>query len=93
MSKKIRAHAIITGKVQGVWFRVETQQAARSQGVTGWVRNKMDGSVEAVFEGDEADIQATLSWCHNGPPHARVDEVAVTWQAYTGKHTDFKVTY
>jgi len=93
MSKKVRAHAIITGRVQGVWFRVETQQAARSHGVTGWVRNKRDGSVEAVLEGDEADVQATLSWCHKGPPHARVDHVAVTWQDYTGEYVDLDVTY
>ena len=93
MSNTVRAHAIITGKVQGVWFRVETRQAARSHGVKGWVRNKMDGSVEAVFEGDEADVQATLTWCHQGPLHARVDNVAVSWQKYKGKYTDFDVTY
>ncbi len=93
MSKKVRAHVIITGKVQGVWFRVETQQAARSQGVKGWVRNKMDASVEAVFEGDEAAVQTTLTWCHQGPPHARVDKVAVEWLAYTGEYTEFDVTY
>ena len=93
MSNTVRAHAIITGKVQGVWFRVETQQAARNHGVKGWVRNKMDGSVEAVFEGDEVDVQATLTWCHKGPPHARVDNVTVTWQDYLGAFTDFDVTY
>ncbi len=93
MSNNVRAHAIITGKVQGVWFRVETQQAARSHGVNGWVRNRMDGSVEAVFEGDEVDVQATLTWCHQGPPHARVSQVEVAWQDYTGEYADFDVTY
>jgi len=93
MSNNVRAHAIISGKVQGVWFRVETQQAARRQGVTGWVRNKRDGSVEAVFEGEAEDVQATLSWCHKGPPHARVDNVAVSWQDHAGEYTDFHVTY
>ncbi len=93
MSNNVRAHAIITGKVQGVWFRVETQQAARSHGVNGWVRNKMDGSVEAVFEGYESNVQATLAWCQKGPPHSRVDEVAVTWQEFVGDLSDFSVTY
>jgi len=72
MENRVRAQTIITGKVQGVFFRMETQRAARSHGVTGWVRNKMDGSVEAVIEGEEADVKATLAWCQEGPPHARV---------------------
>ncbi len=93
MSKNVRAHAIITGRVQGVWFRVETRKVARSHGVNGWVRNKMDGSVEAVFEGAEADVQATLTWCHQGPPHAGVSQVDVAWQEYSGEYADFDVTY
>ena len=93
MPKQVRAHAIITGKVQGVFFRMETQRAARNRGVTGWVRNKMDGSVEAVFEGAEADVKATLAWCQEGPSHARVSHVDVTWQEYTGEFEIFEVTY
>jgi acylphosphatase len=93
MGNKVRAHTIITGKVQGVFFRMETQRAARSHGVTGWVRNKMDGSVEAVIEGEEADVKATLAWCHQGPPHARVHDVTVTWQSYTDAFSGFDVTY
>lgn len=93
MQNNIRAHAIITGKVQGVFFRVETQTAANRHGVTGWVRNKLDGSVEAVFEGAEADVRATLTWCQEGPPHAMVRNVDVTWQKYTGEFEIFQVTY
>jgi len=93
MQKKVRAHAIITGRVQGVFFRLETQNAARRHGVTGWVRNKMDGSVEAVFEGEEADVTATLTWCREGPPRARVSNVEVTWQTHTGEFKDFGVRY
>ncbi|MBW2612852.1 MAG: acylphosphatase [Deltaproteobacteria bacterium] len=93
MENKVRAHAIITGRVQGVFFRMETQRAARSHGVNGWVRNKMDGSVEAVFEGDEAGVKATLAWCHQGPPHAGVSNVDVTWQEYVGEFSEFSVTY
>jgi acylphosphatase len=93
MENKVRAHAIITGRVQGVFFRVETQRAARSHGVNGWVRNKTDGSVEAVFEGDEANVKAMLVWCQEGPPHAHVSHVDVTWQDYTGEFETFQVTY
>ena len=93
MENKIRAHAIITGKVQGVFFRAETRHAAEGFGVSGWVRNKMDGSVEAVIEGEEADVKAMLAWCQTGPPHARVSNVDVTWQDYTGEFETFDVTY
>ncbi len=93
MENMVRAYTIITGKVQGVFFRMETQRAARSHGVTGWVRNKMDGSVEAVFEGEEVDVKATLRWCRTGPPHALVSRVDVTWQDYAGEFEAFEVTY
>ena len=92
MDTKVRAHAIITGRVQGVWFRMETKQAAESYGVSGWVRNKRDGSVEAVFEGTEADVKSALEWCKKGPPLARVNTVDVTWQSYTGEFEGFDVT-
>lgn len=93
MENKIRAHAIITGRVQGVFFRLETKYAAQGFGVTGWVRNKMDGSVEAVFEGEEADVKDALAWCQTGPPRARVNKVDVTRQDYTGEFETFDVTY
>ena len=93
MKNKKRAHAIITGKVQGVFFRVETKHAAEGFGVFGWVRNKMDGSVEAVFEGKDVDVEAMLAWCQTGPPRASVSKVDVTWQGYRGAFDTFEVTY
>jgi len=93
MNNPVRAHAIITGRVQGVCFRMETQLAVKHLKVSGWVRNKRDGSVEAIFEGDEADVKAALSWCRQGPPISRVDDVRVDWQAFTGEFTTFSVTY
>ena len=93
MQNKIRVHAIITGKVQGVFFRMETKYAAEGFGVVGWVRNKMDGSVEAVFEGKDIDVKALLAWCQTGPPRASVSKVDVTWQAYIGEFNTFEVTY
>ncbi len=93
MANLVRAHAIITGRVQGVCFRMETCRAVEHLKVSGWVRNKRDGSVEAVFEGEQADVNATLAWCRQGPPQARVSDVKVTWQSYTRKFSDFSVTY
>jgi acylphosphatase len=93
MSHKVRAHVVVTGRVQGVFFRVETKHAADGFGITGWVRNKRDGSVEAVFEGEDADVKAALAWCREGPPHARVSHVDVIWQDYTGEFGQFQVTY
>ena len=93
MKNKTRAHAIITGKVQGVFFRVETRHAAEGFGLVGWVRNKADGSVEAVFEGKDVDVKAMLAWCQTGPPRARVSKMDVTWQEYAGEFETFGVTY
>jgi acylphosphatase len=93
MEEKARAHAIISGRVQGVFFRVETQRAANRIGVSGWVRNRRDGTVEAVFEGDRDRLDAVLQWCKEGPPHANVIDVNVTWNDYTGEFQSFEITY
>lgn len=90
---KKRAHAIISGKVQGVFFRVETQKAAQEIGVTGWVRNKADGTVEAVFEGDESSVASALEWCRKGSPRSEVSHIDVTWEEAGGEFTDFEITY
>ncbi len=66
---------IIKGRVQGVFFRVETQKAARDFNLTGYVKNRSDGSVEAVFQGDESVVKKMLEWCQTGPPASRVDHV------------------
>lgn len=93
MDEKARAHAIITGVVQGVFFRMETQRAAEKFDVRGWVRNKRDGSVEAVFEGDKDRVESVLQWCRQGPPHSVVNNVDVHWQEYSGEFLGFEVTY
>jgi acylphosphatase len=67
----------VTGRVQGVFFRAWTQQQARDLGLTGWVRNASDGSVEAHLEGDEAAIKALVDRLHRGPPSAEVEDVEV----------------
>jgi len=93
MEKKIRAHALISGRVQGVFFRMETKRAADEHAVSGWVRNLPDGRVEAVFEGDKESVDAVLKWCELGPPHASVKHVDVRWQDYSGEFESFDVTY
>jgi acylphosphatase len=93
MEKKTRAHAIISGRVQGVFFRMETKRAADRFGVSGWVRNLKDGAVEAVFEGQRDRVQAVLDWCRQGPPHADVTDVAVTWGEFTGEFKGFNIAF
>jgi len=86
-----RAAVRITGRVQGVWFRQSTKQTAEKSGITGWVRNNPDRSVEAVFEGSKEAVQAVIDWCHQGPELARVDLVQVDWQTASGEFKNFKV--
>ena len=93
MDNLVRAHAIITGRVQGVCFRMETCRAVEHLKVSGWVRNKRDGSVEAVFEGEQEDVNAALNWCQQGPPISRVDDIQVSWQEYIGEFVGFSVAY
>jgi acylphosphatase len=70
-----RVRVRVRGRVQGVFFRAEARARAESLGVAGWIRNAGDGSVEAVFEGDDERVQSLLEWCRRGPAGARVDEV------------------
>ena len=93
MEKQVRAHVIISGRVQGVFFRVETQRAAEQFSVLGWVRNRPDGTVEAVFEGQQPDVDAVLQWCQEGPNLAVVENVELEWQDYSGEYKRFDITY
>ena len=93
MQKQVRAHAIISGRVQDVFFRMETQRAAGRFGVFGWVRNRPDGSVEAVFEGQQQAVDAVLQWCQEGPNLAVVKNVEVKWLDFTGEFESFDITW
>ena len=88
-----RWHVVITGKVQGVFFRAHLQRVARSLGFTGWVKNLADGRVEAIMEGSEINLPAMLDWCRKGPPCADVGKVEVTDEPYAGDYTDFNVRH
>lgn len=92
MEKKVRAHVIITGRVQGVFFRYETMQAAQERNIFGWVRNRQDRSVEALFEGAQANVVAMLEWCKKGPPLANVKQVQVEWEDFAGEFSRFEIT-
>lgn len=91
MDENIHAHVIIQGRVQGVFFRVETRKAARRYGVAGWVRNLHDGTVEAVFEGTRQQVEQVVEWCRRGPPLGRVDGVDAKWKSATGEFGSFDI--
>ncbi len=91
--EKARAHVLVKGRVQGVLFRAATRDEARLRGVRGWVRNRSDGSVEAIFEGERKKVEEMIEFCHYGPPAARVSSVEVRWEEYTGEFKDFYIRY
>lgn len=93
MAENARARVIISGRVQGVFFRAETQRAAERIGVSGWVRNLPDGNVEALFEGPREQVDAAIEWSHQGSPASSVSNVHVSWEDYTGEHNRFRITY
>ena len=72
-----RVQVVVKGRVQGVFFRASTLERAQELGLRGWVRNRPDGAVELVAEGDEASVANLVAWCHQGPPSARVESVDV----------------
>ncbi|MDD5167685.1 MAG: acylphosphatase [Syntrophales bacterium] len=90
---KKRIHVFIAGRVQGVAFRDYTKKTADTLGLTGWVKNNRDGRVEAIFEGGSPAIEAMSVWCHKGSPFARVEEVVIKEEPFTGVFPDFRITY
>jgi acylphosphatase len=93
MSSMKRLHVVISGRVQGVFFRARTQDMARALLLTGWVKNRSDGSVEAVFEGEEDDLKAMLAWCRKGPPAAKVTRVEVNEEPLSDPFESFTIRY
>ncbi len=90
---KVRRHVIVEGIVQGVFFRSHTQKQARALGVTGWVRNCWDGTVEIIAEGEEGQVDELIRWCHEGPPEASVTRVRVEEAPHRGEFERFDVRY
>ena len=89
---KSNVNVIISGHVQGVWFRASTKQKANELGLTGWVRNTNDGAVEAVFEGEEEIVDKMINWCRHGPPMAKVEDIKLKRQKTIG-FKDFVIRY
>lgn len=87
----VRARVRVEGRVQGVWFRAGTREAAEQLGLAGWVRNLPDGAVEAAFEGPRPAVEQAVAWCRRGPPDARVDRCDVSWEAPTGACPPFEM--
>jgi len=93
MENEARAHVIISGRVQGVCFRMETQRTAKRIGVLGWVKNRFDGTVEAVFEGDKKQVDQIIEWCRKGPSLSVVSNLEITWEPFTGEFKNFDITF
>ncbi len=87
----VRAHIIVSGRVQGVFFRMETRYEAMKRNITGWIRNTSEGRVEAIFEGERREVERLIDLCRRGPPDAQVTKIDVQWEKYTGVFTDFKI--
>ena len=88
---KVRVHVLAKGRVQGVFFRVNTREEAKKRSIVGWIRNLSDGSVEAIFEGEKGKVRALIDFCRVGPPRARVITVNVTWEEVTGFYDSFRI--
>lgn len=87
-----RAAVRVTGRVQGVWFRQSTKQTANLHKVKGWARNNPDGSVEAVFEGEENAVKAVVDWCRQGPQMAHVENLELEWSDASGEFSNFQIS-
>ena len=91
MSELKRAHILVSGWVQGVAFRYYIQRWASSLSLMGWVRNRPNGQVEAVVEGEETALLDFIRRMKEGPPTARVEALDVEWEAYLGDFADFRI--
>jgi acylphosphatase len=86
-----RARIVISGRVQGVYFRASARDVARAQRLSGWVQNRIDGAVEALVEGEQEAVQAFIAWCYDGPPGAHVIDVQAVMDQPTGEFEGFRV--
>ncbi|HWO42920.1 MAG TPA: acylphosphatase [Candidatus Eisenbacteria bacterium] len=91
LKAEARVHLKIEGRVQGVFFRASAAEQARRLGLTGWVMNRADGSVETVAEGARDKLEEFVAWCRQGPPGARVAKVSVAWEEPKNAYTRFTI--
>lgn len=90
---KVRVHAFVSGRVQGIFFRANTKKVAEKLGVKGWVRNLPDGRVEVVAEGEANAVDRLVAYLRKGPMLARVEDVDVKKENYTGEFSEFEIRY
>lgn len=88
-----RAHVFISGLVQGVSFRFYARQQAQGLGVAGWVKNRSDGRVEAVIEGEGSKVDQMVEWCRQGPEGARIADIHIAWEEFRGEHDTFEIRH
>ncbi|MBI4615601.1 MAG: acylphosphatase [Planctomycetes bacterium] len=88
-----RAHIVVEGRVQGVFYRYSTVEEATRLGLAGWVKNLRDGRVEAVAEGERETVERLVEWCRRGPPSAHVEKIDVDWETPTGEFRGFETRY
>ena len=93
MAEKVRKRILISGRVQGVYFRDSLRTAAEEEGVSGWVRNLPDRRVEAVLEGETQAVSKVIEWSRRGPPSARVEKVEIIEEVHTGELKYFEIRY
>lgn len=88
-----RLHLIVKGRVQGVFFRLYAKNTAKKLGITGWVRNNPNGTVEIVAEGTKSALETLLEKCRNGSVWSKVDEIEEKWGKATGEFKDVEIIY
>jgi acylphosphatase len=88
---RARVRLIISGRVQGVLFRASAANYGRELGLTGYARNLLDGTVEAVAEGPRTNLKLFVAWAHQGPPAAKVDHVTVEWDDFRAEFGSFRI--
>jgi acylphosphatase len=93
MIDTIRVHVIVGGRVQGVFFRAFTREEAVRLGLSGWVRNRPNGSVEAIIEGEKTAVERMLQWLHQGSPNSIVETVDATEESPVGELSTFEIHY
>jgi acylphosphatase len=89
----VRVHILVSGLVQGVFFRFNTMRKALEFGVRGWVKNRKDGKVEVLCEGPEKNVKMLIEWCIKGPEGAFVSNTELIWEEYEGEFETFQITY
>jgi len=93
MAEKASVHIFVSGRVQGVYFRENARKKAQELGVFGWIRNLIDGRVEAVFEGEKRNVEEIVNWAKRGPIWAKVEDIQINWQDYKGEFNNFEIKY